>query len=99
MSTAATSAPTPNARRHIVFVAVILFSSLAFYKTLSALVQYSLHDESSSQIILIPAIAFLLLYVERQTVFSITRTNAVSGACLVLGGLALFWVAHLDSFP
>jgi exosortase len=99
MSTAATSVLTPNARRHIGFVAVILFSSLVFYKTLSALVQYSLHDESSSQIILIPLVAFFLLYIESQAIFSSTRTSAVSGSCLVLGGLALFLLAHRSTFP
>jgi exosortase len=99
MSTVATSAQTQSARRHVGFVAVVLCSSLVYFKTLSALVQYSLHDESSSQIILIPVVAFVLLYVERQSIFSITRTNAVSGPCLILGGLALFWLTHLDTFP
>ena len=79
MSTVATIALTPNGKRHASFVAFILISSLAFYKTLSALVKYSLHNESSSHIVLIPWVAFFLLYLERQTVFSITRTNIGCG--------------------
>jgi exosortase len=99
MSTVATSVLTPIARRHASFVAFILISSLAYYKTLSALVQYSLHDESSSHIILIPLVAFFLLYVERHRLFSITRTSLVSGVSLALAGMILFWLASRDRFP
>ena len=79
MITAATAVLTRNARRHAGFVAFVLFSSLVFYKTLSTLVPFSLHDGSSSHIILIPLVAFFLLFVERQTVFPITRTNVIPG--------------------
>ena len=99
MSTVATSVLTPIARRHASFVAFILIFSLAYYKTLSALVQYSLHDESSSHIILIPLVAFFLLYVERHRLFSITRTSLVSGVSLALAGMILFWLASRDGFP
>jgi len=99
MSTSATSVTTRNARRHAGFVAFILISSLVFYKTLSALVQYSLHDDSGSQIILIPLIALFLLYSERQSIFSITRTTINSGVGLALGGLILYWLANRDFFP
>jgi len=99
-STAATAVLTTNERRrHLGFVAFIVISSLAFYKTLSALVKYSLHDASSSHIILIPLVAFFLLYVERQTVFLITRTNIGSGIGLALGGMILYWLAHRGPFP
>jgi len=52
MSTAATTPLTPNAKRHASFIALIAVSSLAFYKTLSALVAYSLNNASSSHIAL-----------------------------------------------
>lgn len=99
MSTAATNVITPNARRHASFVAFIVVSSLAFYKTLSALVTYSLHEESSSHIVLIPLIAFSLLYLERQNKFSITRTSIGSGIGLVLSGMVLYWLANREPFP
>jgi exosortase len=103
MSTVATGELTRNARRHAGFVACIVISSLAFYKTLSALVEYSLHDESSSQIILIPLIAFFLLYAERRTVFSITETSVGSGVGsgvgLAIGGIILYWLAVRGPFP
>jgi exosortase len=93
MSTAATSVITRNGRRHTSFVAFILISSLAFYKTLSALVQYSLHDDSSSHIILIPLVALFLLYTERQTIFSMTKASVGSGAGLAVSGLILYGLA------
>jgi exosortase len=99
LSTAATSVITRNARRHASFVAFILISSLAFFRTLSALVQYSLHNESSSHIILIPLVAFFLLYTERQSVYSVTATSIRSGISLVLGGAIFYWLAHRGPVP
>jgi len=99
MSTAHTGVLTPNARRHVSFVAVVVISILAFCKALSALVQLSLHDRSSSHVILIPLIAFFLLYVERQTIFLITSTNIGSGVGLALGGMILYCLAHRGPFP
>ncbi len=63
------------------------------------MVQYSLHDESSSHIILIPLVAFSLLYLERQRVFAVTKTSLVSGVGLALAGMFLFWLAGRDRFP
>jgi exosortase len=83
-----------NARRHAAFVAFILASALVFWKTLSTLVEYSLHNDSSSHIILIPLVAFSLLYIERKRVFSITGTSIGSGIGLALGGVILYWLVN-----
>src|ERR1700720_1354953 len=99
MSTIGTSVFTRDARRHASFGAVVVVSSLAFYKALSALVTYSLHDESSSHIILIPLVTFFLLYAERQTVFSITRTSIGSGVGVAAAGMVLYWLARRGPFP
>jgi exosortase len=99
MFTVATIAPTLNARRHASFAVFIIVSSLAFYKTCSALVRYSLHNDSASYIVLIPLIAFPLLYVERQNTFSITGTSIGSGIGLALGGTVLYWLANQSAFP
>jgi exosortase len=99
MSTVATTILAPDARRHVGFVAFILVSSLAFHKTLSTLVTYSLHDDSSSHIVLVPLISFLLLYLERRNVFSVTRTSMISGTGLALGGVILYWLADQRFFP
>jgi exosortase len=88
-----------NSRRHAMFVAFILISSLAFYKTLSAVIRYSLaSSDSGSHIVLIPIISFFLLYLERQRIFSVTRTSIVPGATLALLGILLYWLVNRSSF-
>jgi len=99
VSTAATMTLTPNAKRHASFIALIAISSLVLYKTLSALVTYSLNNASSSHIVLIPLVAFFLLYIERQHIFSITRTSVGSGIALMLTGVILYWLANRPPFP
>jgi exosortase len=99
MFTAATSLITRNARRHAGFVVFVLISGLAFYKSISALVQYSLHDDSSSHIILIPLIALFLLYSERQSVFATTRTSTGSGIGLAGAGVILHLLTNRSFFP
>lgn len=98
-STTATRADRPNSQRHAVFAAFALVSSLAFYNTLSALVQYSLRYDSSSHIILIPFIALFLIYMERQRIFSITRMSVGPGVALAFAGSVLFVLANRSSFP
>lgn len=99
MSTAATGVPPQDARRHAFFIAFVLVSSLAFFKTLSELVQYSLHDPSSSHIVMIPFISFFLLYIERQKVFPVTASSVAPGLIVVSGALVLYWCAHRGLIP
>ncbi len=100
MSTTATHALAGNSRRHAMFVAFIVISSLAFYKTLSAVIRYSLaSSDSSSHLVLIPIISFFLLYLERQRIFSITRTSVASGASLALLGVLLYWLVNRSALP
>jgi exosortase len=99
MDSAATIPLTPNARRHASFIALIAVSSLAFYKTLNALVVYSLSNASSSQIVLIPLVTLFLLYVERKHIFSIAKTGIGAGTGLILIGLILYWLANRSPFP
>jgi exosortase len=99
MSMTAAGVLMGNARRHAGFVAFVILSGLIFYSTLTALVKYSLQDESSSHIILIPLIAFFLLYIERQSIFSITRGSIATGVGVALGGVILHWLAGRSPFP
>jgi exosortase len=99
ISTASTNAITPNTKTHATFVAFIVISSLFFCKTLIALARYSLHDASSSHILLIPAVAFFLLYAERKAIFPITKMSLGPGVSLALGGLILYWLASRSPFP
>jgi exosortase len=100
MSTTATQTLAGNSRRHAMFAAFIVISCLAFYKTLIAVIRYSLASgDSSSHIVLIPIISFFLLYLERQRIFSNTRTSIVPGASLALLGLGFYWLVNRSSFP
>jgi exosortase len=98
-STTATRVVIANSKKYAAFATYIVVSSVAFYKTLSALVQYSLRNDSSSHIILIPFIALFLIYMERQKIFSITRTDLSSGVGLALIGIVLFFLVNRSSFP
>jgi exosortase len=98
-STTATRVVIANSKRHAAFAAFIVVSSLAFYKTLSALIQYSLRNDSSSHIILIPFIALFLIYMERQRIYSITRMSVGPGVGLAFAGSVLFVLANRSSFP
>ena len=82
---------TQNTKRHASFVTFVTVSCLIFHRALSALTQYSLHDESSSHTVLIPAIAFFLLYLERGQIFAETQTQAVWGIGIAMSGLLLYW--------
>jgi exosortase len=99
VSTTSTAFVTPDARRHASFIAFVAISSLVFYKALNTLVMYSLHDDSSSHVILIPLITIFLLFVERQKVFLITSTNVPAGVGLALGGMVLYWLANRSHSP
>jgi exosortase len=96
-----------NIRPHIFFAGTVAASIIIYWKTFSALALFSLHEESSSHIPLIPAISIYLLYVERRRIFESVRTNALLGALLILAGMVLHWFAaaphsvegHLSLLP
>src|SRR3984957_20101476 len=88
-----------NSKRHAAFAALIVVSSAAFYKTLGALIQYSLRNDSSSHIVLIPFIALFLIYMERQRIFSITSTSIGPAVGPALIGIVLFSLVNRSSFP
>jgi len=99
MSTAATNAVTLIVRKHAFFAGFVLITSLAFFKPLSALVYYSLHDPSSSHIVLIPFVSFFLLYFERESIFANASASAGLGIGLAAAALILFLVASRGPIP
>jgi exosortase len=56
-------------RNHWFFFGLIAFTTAVFGRSLAALVQYSLNNESASHILLIPAISVYLLYLDREKIF------------------------------
>jgi hypothetical protein len=51
----------PRMEAHLVFGTFVLLSAIVFWRTLGALVAYSVHNESGSHIILIPLVSASLL--------------------------------------
>jgi exosortase len=86
-----------NARAHAAFVGLVMLSVIAFRKPLSALVMLSLHNESSSHIVLIPLVSIYLLYTERSRVFGVVRASVVSGIAMILTAIAIYLLAESRS--
>jgi exosortase len=84
--------PSMLAKRHTVFVAFLAVSAAIFWRPLSSLVQYSLHDDSSSHIVLIPFIVLFLIFTERKKVFADTRSSFGLGTVLILAGVFFYWI-------
>jgi exosortase len=78
------------ARRHACFALFVVITSAVFYKALATLVSYSLHDDSSSHIALVPWIAVFLVCWDRRRIFSSTNTDLWFGSGLILGGTLLY---------
>src|SRR5271154_3831025 len=65
------------ARRHWCFAGFVAASAIVSWKTLASLAFYSLHEESSSHILLIPLISIYLLYTERARIAKFVRPGAI----------------------
>ena len=81
-----------NARAHSAFAGFVILSVLAFWKTIHALVVFSLDHESSSHILLIPLVSLYLLYTERSRIFRAVRASTVPGSAATLAAIALYFV-------
>jgi exosortase len=79
--------------RHGVFAGFIAISIVLFWKTIGALVYYSLHQDSSSHIVLIPFISAYLLVTERKRIFVKNQPARGPGIVVVLAGVVLYWAA------
>lgn len=81
------------ARRHVFFALFVFLSAFVFERALSALVSYSLHDQSGSHIVLVPFISIFLIYSERDRIFADAHTSFGFGMALVLAATFLYWLA------
>lgn len=80
-------------KKHWIWIAFVVVSCLVFYRTIGALVQYSLQEDSSSYALIIPLIAFFLIFLEKNKIFAAVRPNSAGGIALALLGLLLFVLA------
>jgi exosortase len=79
--------------RHGIFAGFVLASGLIFWKTWAALIAYSLRNESASHILLIPAVALWLLFLERKLIFGQSAFAIGPGLAVVVCAVAIFLVA------
>ncbi|MGH9683831.1 MAG: exosortase/archaeosortase family protein [Candidatus Acidiferrales bacterium] len=88
-----------GAKRHGAFAALVILSVAAFWKPLAALITYGLHNESSSHVILIPAISLYLIYLERHRIFSTIRRALGPGIACIVAGTGLLWMTVTNVAP
>jgi exosortase len=81
---------TPAARSHITYAVLMTASVLVSSKMLAALVTYGWSHDSSSQILIIPAVSLFLAWLARRRIFAATRFSCVPGISVILGGGLLF---------
>jgi len=85
-------------RRHLYFAVLVVASVILTWRGLSALVLYSLRDESGSHIVLIPFISLFLVQMARKTIFVEGRRSIGLGGTLIGLGLVAYWQASRHSF-
>jgi exosortase len=85
-------------RRHCYFAGFVAATVIVSWKALITLALFSLHEESSSHILLIPLISIYLLYFERKRISKSLRTGAVHRASLILAGALVFLLFILERF-
>jgi exosortase len=78
--------------RHAWFIAFLAASSILFYRSLGALIEYSRREDFASHTILIPLIVAFLLYTERRSIFAVTRLQPVAGIALIAIGVLGYWL-------
>ena len=94
MTTQALKAPmVRSTRAHAAFVSLVILSVIVFWKTFSALVLFSLNNDSSSHIVLIPLVSIYLLYTERSQILRVVRPALIPGGAIVLAAIALYLFA------
>jgi exosortase len=86
---------TGSIRAHARFALLVILSVLFFWKTIHALVVFSLNEESSSHILLIPLVSIYLLYTERSRIFRVVRSSPFAGNAVMLAAVAIYSFAAL----
>src|ERR1700761_5882265 len=95
VSIAADAGKTPTSRLNLIFVALLAASVAIAWKTVSALVAYSLSHEDSSHVVVIPFISAYLLWSERDIIFrGKGQSSNATGYVLIACGLAAYFAAR-----
>jgi exosortase len=95
VSIAADAGKTPQTRLNAMFVALMVVSVALAWKTVSALVAYSLSHEDSSHVVVIPFITAYLLWSERDIIFrGNAQSSKIPGYLLIACGLGAYFAAR-----
>lgn len=82
----------PLLRHHVCFLVLAASILAVTWRLVFNLALYSLHDQSSSHILLIPFIAIFLIFMTRETVFSKSNWSLPGGLAMIACGLGgYFW--------
>jgi exosortase len=87
-----------NARLHWYFAGFVAASILVSWKTLATLAIFSLHEESSSHILLIPVVSIYLLHTERARIFKSARPGAIPTLFLAVAAAVLLCLYFAEAF-
>src|ERR1700674_972322 len=74
-------------RRHCAFAGFLTLSAVIWFRSLAALIGYSLGHESASHILLIPFVTIYLLITERENIFRSVETSLGIGSALFSVGV------------
>jgi|SRR5208282_460147 len=84
--------------RCILFGSWVAVSVLLFLRPIIGLVQYALHNDSASHVLLIPFLALGVLYHDRQIVFRrVSYDLPLAAFFLILSVIFMSWTLHSDT--
>jgi len=81
-------------RQHVIFCGFALLIALLNIEKLWALAQLALVNPTVSHVVGVPFVALVLIYGNRDIIFSAVRPAPLMGGCLAVAGLALSILGH-----
>jgi exosortase len=81
----------------IAFAAIVFFSVLLNLALFKQLLQFSLQNDFSSHIALIPLVSAMLIFYRRSNIFSHTRLSMLSGGIILAVGVVLLAWPHWEN--
>jgi exosortase len=84
-------------RAHVVFVSVLMASSILFFQSWRALFLLGLRDDSYSQVLLVPFISLFLLFVEKKRFLCQFRPSISVGVGTIVGAVLLYVLSAKDA--
>jgi exosortase len=86
-------------QRHMMLLALLAVSTTLLWGGFRGLLAYSVANESSSHLLLIPLISAVLIYREREAIFRTKQWSIVGGGIALVAGALLYATAGRPAFP